>query len=54
MFMREPQQEVEAVQYGTLNFSLGLTALATFALGVLPSGLLALVQQAARLLFGTA
>ncbi|MGH2592439.1 MAG: NADH-quinone oxidoreductase subunit N [Anaerolineae bacterium] len=54
MFMREPEKEVEPVRYGSLNFSLALTTAATFILGVLPSGLLALAQQAARLLFGIA
>jgi NADH-quinone oxidoreductase subunit N len=52
MFMREPQKEVQPVQYRSLNFSLALTAVATFVLGVLPSGLLSLAQQAARALFG--
>ena len=54
MFMREPQKDVEAVRYGSLTFTLGLTTVATFVLGVLPSGLLALAQEAARLLFGLA
>jgi NADH-quinone oxidoreductase subunit N len=52
MFMREPDREVEPARYGTLNFSLALTAAATLILGVLPSGLLTLAQQAARMLIG--
>jgi NADH-quinone oxidoreductase subunit N len=52
MFMREPDQEVQPARYGSLNFSLALTSAATLILGVLPSGLLALVQQATRALFG--
>jgi NADH-quinone oxidoreductase subunit N len=54
MFMREPEKEIEPVRYRSLNFSLALTAAATLFLGVLPSSLLALAQQAARLLFGSA
>ncbi|HLF25924.1 MAG TPA: NADH-quinone oxidoreductase subunit N [Anaerolineae bacterium] len=53
MFMREPEGEVQPASYGTLNFSLALTTVATLILGVLPSGLLSVAQQAARLLFGT-
>ena len=53
MFMREPEGEiVQPVRYESLRVSLWLTALATLALGVLPSGVLALVQQATRLLLG--
>jgi len=52
MFMREPSQEVEPARYRTLTFSVALTAAATFILGVLPSSLLSLVQQATRALFG--
>ena len=54
MFMREPEKAVEPVRYRTLDFSLALTAAATFLLGVTPSAVLALAQQAARLLFGIA
>ncbi len=54
MFMREPEREVVPARYGSLNFSLALTAAATFILGVLPSGFLSLAQQAARLLLGIA
>jgi NADH-quinone oxidoreductase subunit N len=53
MFMREPSKDVEPVRYRSLNVSLALTSAATLILGVLPSGLLSLVQQAARVLFGT-
>jgi len=53
MFMREPDGEVQPVRYGSLNFSLALTSAATLILGILPSGLLTLVQQATRALFGT-
>ena len=52
MFMREPEKETEPVGYGSLNFSVGLTAIATLILGVVPSGLLTLAQAAARVLFG--
>ncbi len=52
MFMREPSQEVEPVRYRTLTFSVALTAVATLILGVLPSSLLSLVQQATQALFG--
>jgi NADH-quinone oxidoreductase subunit N len=52
MFMREPQMDIEPARYGSLNVSLALTAAATLILGVLPSGLLTLAQEAARVLFG--
>jgi NADH-quinone oxidoreductase subunit N len=52
MFMREPQMDIEPARYGSLNVSLALTAAATLILGVLPSGLLTLAQEAARTLFG--
>jgi len=52
MFMREPSQEVEPARYRTLTFSVALTMAATFILGVLPSSLLSLVQQATQALFG--
>ncbi len=55
MFMREaePGQEVKAVNYAPLNWTINLTALATFVLGVIPTSALALVQLAAKLLMGT-
>ena len=55
MFMREaePGQEVKAVHYAPLNWTINLTALATFVLGVVPTSALALVQLAAKLLMGT-
>ena len=49
----EPGQEVKAVQYAPLNWTINLTALATFVLGVIPTSALALVQLAAKLLMGT-
>ena len=52
MFMREPDREVLPVRYRMLTFTLALTAAATLFLGVLPSSLLSLVQQATQALFG--
>lgn len=52
MFMREPDQEVQPARYGSLNFSVALTSAATLILGVLPTGFLSLVQEAARVLLG--
>ncbi len=52
MFMREPERDIQPVRYGSLNFSLAVTSAATLILGVLPSSLLTLAQQAASLLFG--
>lgn len=54
MFMREPEKEVEPVQYRPLNFSLALTSAATLILGVVPAGFLTLAQQAAMVLSGLA
>jgi len=52
MFMREPEGDVQPARYESLRFSMWLTAAATFILGVLPSSLLTLVQQATHLLLG--
>jgi NADH-quinone oxidoreductase subunit N len=49
----EPGQEVKSVNYAPLNWTINLTALATFVLGVIPTSALALVQLAAKLLMGT-
>jgi NADH-quinone oxidoreductase subunit N len=54
MFMREgePGHEVQPVRYRALGLTVGLSGLATFLLGVIPTSFLAMVQLAARLLIG--
>ncbi len=54
MFMRDAEagKEVEPVKYRSLSWAVGLSALATFLLGVVPTAVLALVQTAAKLLMG--